>query len=376
MNSLLIRSHFPLHNKNLAKGAGRLMINIANALSRSQWDVDILCPKISGKDHNYEPSSWQIYEFSYSEPKNIVEKAINTVRGVSVYNELVKSKGYDIILDDVSHIPYLPAHYLTPYSTKNAVFLHTALLNSARKYNGMLKGSIVNAIDLFLPYLSNPEIICAGSSTQSRIEKATGYEKTHILNPCVNIEDYEFRTTPHSKKICYIGSLSERKNVLCLLKAWKKLQINSNRNGHELLIAGSGPQKNMLENYVEEYELESVDLLGYIKEEDKRKLLGDSRAMVIPSLMEGYVTVGLEALASGCLVIGSDTFGINDYIQDGKNGLLFENNNHEELAKKLAQVTSESINIEELVLRGKKTATAHSFDRFVKKSDEVFSRLL
>lgn len=43
---------------------------------------------------------------------------------------------------------------------------------------------------------------------------------------------------------------------------------------------------------------------------------------VIPSVREGLAIAGLEMLASGIPVIGSDVKGIRDYIQNGVNGYL------------------------------------------------------
>lgn len=45
--------------------------------------------------------------------------------------------------------------------------------------------------------------------------------------------------------------------------------------------------------------------------------------------------VGLEAMACGAPVIGSQIGGLKDYIIDGKNGLFFEPKNVDELASQL-----------------------------------------
>ncbi len=61
-------------------------------------------------------------------------------------------------------------------------------------------------------------------------------------------------------------------------------------------------------------------------------------ACVLPSHIEGLGIVLLEAMAAGIPVIGSDTFGINEVIQDGINGVLFHPGSPSDLAEKVLQI--------------------------------------
>jgi glycosyltransferase involved in cell wall biosynthesis len=66
-------------------------------------------------------------------------------------------------------------------------------------------------------------------------------------------------------------------------------------------------------------------------------------AMVVPSLWveTGPLTV-LEAFASGVPVVGSDLSGINEWVQDGRNGLLFPHGDARALASCISRLIDES----------------------------------
>ncbi|MFZ4698711.1 MAG: glycosyltransferase family 4 protein [Candidatus Methylumidiphilus sp.] len=74
---------------------------------------------------------------------------------------------------------------------------------------------------------------------------------------------------------------------------------------------------------------------------------------VLPSRTEGMGRVLIEAMASGKPIIGSLVGGIPDLIEDGNNGFLFQPEDIDDLAKKLAQLLSDPQLAHDIGLRGK-----------------------
>lgn len=368
---LLLRTHYDLSAARDG-GARTLMRNLVDALDESGWDVEVLCPQVRGAS---PPDNGVTYRrFDYGEPNSAVETVLNTVRGARTYYHLSRRSAFDVVLDDVSHYPFYPVHFLCPEETTNALFMHTAFFGAAREYVGPFRGTVVDAIDRTLPYLNDPEIVCAGPSTERRIHEKTGYRRTHVLNPCIHLDRIDYCFDPDSTQIVYLGRLGVRKNVSSLLRAWELVE----RVGFEeysLVVAGSGSRERALRKLATDLDLERVEFAGHVSEEYKRRLLTESLLCVIPSKMEGYVTTGLEALAAGTPVVGADTYGINDYVVEGETGYLFDVDDHSHLAERLGSLLADPASIGPIARTGREVAAAHRFEAFREQAVETFERI-
>lgn len=78
-----------------------------------------------------------------------------------------------------------------------------------------------------------------------------------------------------------------------------------------------------------------VEFTGYIPYDEVRKLMQASDVFVLPSWYEALGCVYLEAMACGLPVIGCYGNGIDEVIEDGVTGCLIDNQNPEQLVKKL-----------------------------------------
>lgn len=374
--NILIRCKVTPYIGEIRGGAGKLMMNLSIALAESGWDVTVLSPQphIQGGISRPEQPRLHYEEFNYENPTNPVERVIGSVRGKRKFSSIVRDRDIDIIIDNIAHLPFYPGHFNIPSSTKNAVFVHTALFDAARDSSKFYKAPIVEFVDKTLPYLNSPEIICAGPSTEKRIREHLDYRRTHVIHPYADVEDYGFTFDRSSNQVLYLGRLTKRKNIRCLLEAWKV--IEEKYSGFELIIAGDGEQRDQLIEYTNGLGLDNVDFPGFVSEERKKELYEESLLFVIPSLQEGYLTSGLEALAAGTPVVGTDTHGINDYIEDGTNGALFERDDSHELAKKISFLLEDPDQIEDIARKGRETAKEHSYNNFKSNADRVMENIV
>jgi glycosyltransferase involved in cell wall biosynthesis len=97
------------------------------------------------------------------------------------------------------------------------------------------------------------------------------------------------------------------------------------RHGLRFVFIGDGPLKIELERKVASANLEErIIFKGLVPHEEVGTWLRAADAFLIPSQFEGTPIAMLEALFHGIPVIGSDTDGIADIIEDGRTGLLFK----------------------------------------------------
>lgn len=118
-----------------------------------------------------------------------------------------------------------------------------------------------------------------------------------------------------------VGSLNERKKVDVTLHAFQHLQ--QKYPDATLLIVGSGPERSKLETLCQALNIRnSVHFLGQLSNKDVFTEMSKSCFFVMPSVQEGFGIVYLEAMACGCITIGTEGEGIADLITPGKNGFL------------------------------------------------------
>jgi glycosyltransferase involved in cell wall biosynthesis len=135
------------------------------------------------------------------------------------------------------------------------------------------------------------------------------------------------------KQYVYLGRISKEKGIEILLAA-------AQQAGYPLLIAGDGPLLNELKN---RYESETIRFLGHQTRENAMELIRKARFTVLPSIWyENNPLSVIESLCMGTPVLGSDMGGIPELIAVGKNGMIFESGNTEDLVDKIHEMFSSS----------------------------------
>lgn len=106
--------------------------------------------------------------------------------------------------------------------------------------------------------------------------------------------------------LLYVGTIEPRKNVLRLMKAYCALPESLRSNCPLLLVGGWGWNTSDSADYFhDEARHRGVIHLGYVKDRYLKTVYNGARALVYPSLYEGFGLPPLEMMACGGAVIAS-----------------------------------------------------------------------
>lgn len=162
---------------------------------------------------------------------------------------------------------------------------------------------------------------------------AESFAKTISNNDKNNFK--ETKNIPKDKIIIgIVGSVQYRKGHDILLEAISQLR-NDLKNKVHLIILGEGSETEeiWLKSLIKKFNLEStISKFGF---QDPKSYYDIMDIFVLPSRLEGFPLVAIEAMMSNCCVIRSDTEGAYDQIEPGVSGILFKNESIEELTKQL-----------------------------------------
>ena len=168
-----------------------------------------------------------------------------------------------------------------------------------------------------------------------------------------------------------IGCVSRMKNQAQIVKALKYL-------GKEFKALFVGIEKGSLDQIAAEEGI-SQQLLyaGKVGGEEVMNYYHLMDLNILASTMDGFGLVLVEAMGMGVPVIGTRHAGIMNVIDDGKNGLWFEDGNIEELANKIKEIVFDSNLRATLIQNGYETAF-HKFTiaRTVEAYESYFEKII
>lgn len=145
-------------------------------------------------------------------------------------------------------------------------------------------------------------------------------EQIISLNPDVTCLRAELNIPTNAFVILTIGELSDRKNQLVILKALTK--IHNEKLFY--VMCGTGSKYDEYKKYVTDNGLNNQVLFtGQLSHEQVLNISKCVDIGAIPSKIEGLGLAGIEILASGKPLIGSNVHGIKDYLIDNVTGISF-----------------------------------------------------
>ena len=151
---------------------------------------------------------------------------------------------------------------------------------------------------------------------------SVGLDNKRFADVKTNRDEYRasFGVKPNDHMVLSVGELSSRKNQKIIVDA---LGMIDRKEQYVFVICGTAVVNSTIEEELKRKASElgvRIFLAGHRLDIPEINHCAD--VAVIPSIREGFGMTGVEALASGVLVVGSDVQGIREYVIPEKTGYL------------------------------------------------------
>lgn len=196
------------------------------------------------------------------------------------------------------------------------------------------------------------------------------------FNPAIEGHEIRERLNIQSEPtVLFVGRLDHNKGILYLIDAFLKIIMQI--PDAKLVIVGEGPFKNSILSRVNKLNLrKSVTLVGRVDEEDLPKVYAASDLVVLPSLMEGFGIVLLEAMASGRPCVATRVGGTEEAIIDGENGFFVPSADPYSLSRAIYTLLTNDNLAKDLGRAGRKRVEKNfTWDKIAKRTIEVYKEV-
>ncbi len=236
-------------------------------------------------------------------------------------------------------------------------------------------GWIMEKIALKLPW-SN--VIAMSNSTKNKLLKAGIPEEIiSVIYGGVDVEPLRRMKVKKFKKptICTISRLVNYKHIQDLITAVSHLK--QRLPTCQLLIIGSGPEKDNLQVLAQSLNIENnVKFLGILPHEQAMSVLKRCHLLSMTSLVEGFGLVTVEAMAAGIPYVNSRIPATVEITQNGKGGLLFAPKDIADLTHKLRQLLTNTKLYEKKKREGQLLAKRYDWAIIAKQTEAVYKKAI
>ena len=202
-----------------------------------------------------------------------------------------------------------------------------------------------------------------GTSTQLR-EILNGFRPRYLSEKLDKIPD----------SFIQVGHLLKQKGFDTTICAFAK--IRQTRPNAKLTIIGQGVERQTLEKLCQSLKLEeSVRFLGQISNSQVLEEMGKHQYFIMPSVREGFGIVYLEAMANGCITIGTQGEGIADLIRSGENGFLVPPGNPDAICQVVDWCESHPHERQTIAQQGLLDARGLTWEENARKYQELFEEV-
>jgi glycosyltransferase involved in cell wall biosynthesis len=281
---------------------------------------------------------------------------------------LLKRMSFDCIIDDVNKIPFFTPRWFPRIPT--GAFFHHLFGTTVFELTAWPLAAYVLLLERLSAwgYRGRPCCTVSSSTAEELVELGLDRHKIAIIENSVDTALFT-PADPVDKDpnlLLYFGRLKKYKNLDILLDAVSALTERGRTI--RLAIGGDGDDRSRLREKAAQLGIEDrVAFHGFVDESEKISLYRKASIYINPSLKEGWGITNIEANACGTAVIANNAPGLRDSVRDGETGLLYEENNRDDLVRCIEQLLDNDSLRHRFERAGRAWAQTFSWDSSAKK---------
>ena len=311
------------------------------------------------------PLAWIFFNFPFLE--NGITNQIDIVHALSLGYKVATLKPYVVTIHDIG-----PLTHPQFFTKKDQWFMKGSLKQAVKKASAMICVSQATADAVEDYALAN-----YNTSVKERLHVVhEGVDAIFFKSPKIeDITDYNIvKSLLNTSFVLTVGQISPRKNLQTVLRAFNKLK-DKLPNLQLIIVGGNGWDYVKVKEQVKALGLENrVHFLGYVSDDLLRFLYSKAVVFVYPSLFEGFGLTVLEAMASSCPVITSNTTSLPEVSGDA--AILINAEDVDELSDNILLVSTNKKVREEMITKGLQRAKTFTWKRTAQLTNNIYSKII
>ncbi|WP_288129621.1 glycosyltransferase family 1 protein [Microbulbifer sp.] len=301
---------------------------------------------------------------------NVRLSSLGSLYSQAVFPLWTKKDRVDLFWSPRHHLPLL-----TGSSTAQVVTIHDLVWKTfpetmsrlGRRIEGLLMPPSLRAADA---------VIAVSESTANEVRQSFPgcSSKVKVIHEAPFLDSSDIPTSA-GDYFLFVGTIEPRKNLSRLLRAYSLYRSQVQRPLPLKICGGKGWGLPELESLIKREGLdENVEVLGYVDDEELPGLYRDARALLMPSLYEGFGLPIVEAFSQGTPVMTSNRGAMEEVA--GEAGVLVDPESIEEMAVSLGELTNNSGLVHDLQRRAKERGKSFSWDLAAEQTLSLMESLL
>lgn len=218
-------------------------------------------------------------------------------------------------------------------------------------------------------------IVCVSSLLRRRLEGCGVTVPMSVILNGFRVPSIEPEGDRLPMSIVQAGYLVARKKADVTIRALASLRRRHPEASLEII--GSGSEQERFQALCGELGVEdAVRFSGYLPNTETLAHMSRAQFFIMPSVNEGFGIVYLEAMASGCITVGTEGEGIADLIASGENGFLVPPDNPEAIVQTVEWCLEHTEEAAAVAERGRRDALNLTWEKNAGQYITLFEELI